>query len=467
MRQGNPQRLTRQLRSALDQCRHGEGLPFAEVLEPEQVREALQQEGVSFRDRLFSPLVTLYVFLSQIFDADHSCRQAVARFLAWRVWRGQPRCSADTSAYCKARQRLPEGVLRRLTRTTGQRLQDEALADWRWHARDVKFVDGSTVSMPDTPANQEAYPQPPCQKPGLGFPLVRMVVVFSLAVGAVLETALGRYQGKQQGEPALFRTLHDSLQAGDVLLADRYYCSYWEVAWAVAHGVDMVLRLHQRRKADFRRGRRLGRDDHVVSWSKPKQRPAWMDAEAYATLPATLTVREVRVRVRVPGFRTDSLVVVTTLLDATEFPAEELATLYRARWQAELDLRSLKVTLQMDILRGKSPEMIRKEIWGHLLAYNLIRTVMARAAEGHACRPEDISFKGTLQTLNAFEPCLRGATADQLPDLYDALLEAVATHVVGDRPDRCEPRARKRRPKPHRQLTVPREQARKHLLKGN
>ena len=190
------------------------------------------------------------------------------------------------------------------------------------------------------------------------------------------------------------------------------------------------------------------------------------EAEANAALPATLTVREVRIRVRVPGFRTDSFVVVTTLLDAAEFPAAELATLYRARWQAELDLRSLKVTLQMDILRGKTPEMVRKEIWGHLLAYNLIRTVMARAAEGHACRPEDISFKGTLQTLNAFEPCLRWATADQLPDLYDALLEAVATHVVGDRPDRSEPRARKRRPKPHRQLTVPREQARKRLLKG-
>src|SRR5262245_8235503 len=208
------------------------GLPFADVLPAEQIAQALRDEKVSCRDRLFSPLVTVWVFLSQILDPDHSCRAAVARFLAWRAARGLAPCAADTGAYCKARQRLPEGVLARLTRATGRQPQDQAPPAWRWNGRTVKVVDGTTVSMPDTPANPQAFPQSRSQKAGVGFPIARLVVLFSLAVGTALDAALGRYQGKQTGETALFHHLHDNLEPGDVLLADRYYASSWEIALA-------------------------------------------------------------------------------------------------------------------------------------------------------------------------------------------------------------------------------------------
>jgi DDE family transposase len=192
-------------------------------------------------------------------------------------------------------------------------------------------VDGRTVSMPDTPSNQREFPQPRTQKPGLGFPLARIVVPFSVTVGTARDVVRGRYQGNQTGETALFRSLHDQLEADDLLLADRYYSSYWEFAFIQQRGADLISRLHQQRRADCRRGRRLGKDDHVVSWSKPS-RPDWMAAATSDSLPTTLTMREVRVRVRHPGFRTRVLVVVTTLTDTAELPREELALRYRLRW---------------------------------------------------------------------------------------------------------------------------------------
>src|SRR5262245_53255915 len=422
------------------------GLPFADLLPADQVEQALRQEHVTFRARLFAPLVTLWVFLSQVLDPDHSCRQAVARFLAWRAARRLPPCSADPSAYAKARGRLPEGVLARLTRSTGRRLHDQAPPAWRWDGRPVKAVDGSTVSMPDTPANQQQFPQMASQKPGVGFPIARLVVLFSLAVGTVLDAALGRYHGKQTGETALFHTLHENLEPGDILLADRYYGSYWEIALARRRGADVVCRLHQRRRADFRGGRRLGREDHVVCWPKPA-RPDWMDEATYGALPPVLAVREVRVRVRWPGFRTRALVVVTTLLDPAATPREDVALLYRIRWFAELDLRALKQTLQMDVLRCQSPDMVRKEVWAHLLAYNLIRGVMAEAAQEAGLFPVQLSFKAAVQAVNAFAAVLWTAPAEELEEVGRRLRAALVTHQVGDRPNRSEPRARKRRPK--------------------
>ncbi len=439
--------------------RQAPDLPFADLLEPELVQQALRAEEVSFRDRLFSPLVTLWVFLSQVLDPDHSCRQAVSRFLAWRAARGLAPCSADTGAYCKARARLPEGVLARLTRASGRRLQDQAPPPWHWEGRPVKLVDGTTLSMPDTPANQKAYPQSGSQKAGIGFPIVRVVVLFSLAVGTVLDAALGRYQGKRTGETSLFHSLHDNLEAGDILLADRYYGSYWEIALAKERGADMVCRLHQRRRADFRTGRRLGCEDHVVTWAKP-QRPEWMDEATYAALPATLEVREVRVHVRHPGFRTRVLVVVTTLLDPAATPRVDVAVLYRIRWLAELDLRALKQTLQMDVLRCKTPEMVRKEVWAHLLAYNLVRKVMARAAQEAKLLPVQLSFKGAVQAVNAFAGVPWQGEARELEEVWQRLREVVGQHRVGNRPNRYEPRARKRRPKNYPLLKETRAKAR-------
>lgn len=440
-------------------------LPFAELLPQGLADQVIRDQGVSFRERLFSPLVTLWVFLSQVLDTDHSCRQAVARFLAWRTAQGLAPCSTDTGAYCKARGRLPEAVLARLTQTTGRQTQEQAPAPWRWKNYTLKVVDGSTVSMPDSPANQKAFPQHNAQKPGIGFPIARMVVLFSLAVGTVLDAALGRYQGKQTGETALFHGLHDNLEAGDLLLADRGFSSYWELALVRQRGGHLISRLHQGRRADFRTGRRLGREDHMVVWAKP-QRPQWMEAAAYATLPSHLAVRELRVCVRPVGFRVRVLVVVTTLLDAAEMPAEDVALLYRLRWQAELDLRSLKQTMQMDILRCQSPEMVRKEVWAHLLAYNLLRGQMARAAAEGGLLPLQVSFKGTLQMVQAFAAVLWTAEVEELEEILRRLREAIREHRVGDRPNRSEPRRRKRRPKHYPLLNESRREARARLGKS-
>jgi len=437
------------------------GLPFADVLSAAQLDHVLGACRVPFRDRIFSPLVTVATFLSQVLDPDHSARQAVARLIACRAASGLAACAADTRAYRKARQRLPEDVLAELTRRAGRDLLLEAPAGWCWRGRDVKVVDGTTLSLPDTPANQQAYPQPASQRPGLGFPVLRLVALFSLAVGTVLDVAVGPWKGKQTGEPSLFRALHHHLGDGDVLLADRSFCGYCHLALVRRRGADVVMRWHHRRHTDFRRGRRLGRDDHIVPWPKPAQCPDGLDAATFARLPETLTLRAVRVRVPGARSRSRTILVATTLLDPQAYPKDSLAALYRQRWQAELDLRSLKAVLQMDVLRCHSPALVRKEIWAHLLAYNLLRKVMAQAALGHRLSPRQISFKGTLQTRNAFSDRLRACAPGELEALCRCLLDAVAAHRVGNRPDRVEPRAKKRRPKPYPLLNRPRDQARK------
>lgn len=455
-------RRTRQIETLRTQFAQADGLPFADLLTAARLEQALHEEKASWREAIWTPVLTLWAFLSQVISPDGSCRLTVDRVLAWLISRGDEPCSPKTDPYCKARQRLPESLLHRLVRETGRGAHDLSPAAWLWKKRRVKVVDGSSVSMPDTPANQAAYPQPTSQKPGLGFPVARVVVVFCLACGTVLEAALGRYRGQQQGENSLLRTLEHAFEPGDVLLADRCYGGWFDLAWWQRRGVDVVTRLHQRRRCDLRRGRRLGPNDHVVVWAKPI-RPDWMDEATYQSLPEELELREVRVRVPQRGFRTKVLVVVTTLRDASVYPAKDLAVLYRLRWHAELDLRSLKVVLGMDVLRCKSPAMVRKEVWAHLLAYNLIRGVMAQAAEEHGCDPRDLSFTGALQAMASFAERLLEADEDQFEELYDWLLLTIGANQVGDRPDRVEPRARKRRPKQYPLLTRPREEARKKL----
>lgn len=441
-----------------------EGLPFADVLSADRLERALLEEHACWAEKIYTPMLTLWAFLSQVISADASCRAAVARVLAWLVSAGETPCTPKTDPYCKARQRLPEALLRRLLRETGQTLHQQILPEWLWQGRRVKLADGTTVSMPDTPANQNAYPQPSSQQPGLGFPLARLVVVFCLATGTVLEASLGRYAGPQTGENTLLRGLSAAFAAGDVLLADRGFSGYFDVASWQQRGVDVVVRLHGSRRCDLRRGRRLGPDDHVVVYRKPAHRPAWLDEASYAAMPAQLELREVRVRIQERGFRTQVVVVVTTLLDPQAYAARELAELYRRRWQAELDLRSLKVTLGMDVLRCQTPAMVRKEVWAHLLAYNLIRTVLAQSAEAHGCAPRQLSFKGAVQTLAAFAERLLSAPPSQRAELHRWLLAAVGAHLVGDRPNRVEPRARKRRPKPYPWLKVPRALARRQRV---
>lgn len=463
MAHATPTRPGRQVALACQQLHEAPGLPFADHLSQQRIDQAVRQQGRSFRHRLFCPAVTLWTFLSQVLDPDHSCRAAVARLLAWRVRRGLAPCSADSGAYCKARQRLPEEVLAQLTRDTGQQLLAQAAPSWLWQGRPVKVVDGTGLSMPDTAANQKHYPPSGRSRPGCGFPLMRLVVLFSLAVGTALDAAFAAYRGKGTGELSLWRTLQRGLQPGDVLLADRGFCCYWTLAQARERGADAVLRIHSSWEKDARSGRRLRQGGRLLRLRKPR-RPEWLAEADYEALADELWLRTVPVRVRQRGFRTRAFVVVTTLLDPVAVSAASLAELYRARWQAELDLRSLKQTLQMDILRGRTPAMVAKEVWAHLLAYNVVRLVMREAALRAGVAPRQLSVAAAVQQLNAFLPYLREtASAAQALRLWGEMLVAVGRQRVGGRPDRIEPRAVKRRAKAYPWLMVPRAQSRARL----
>lgn len=440
------------------------GLPFSEVLPAEVVIASLQTLGVRFYDSLYNPVTVLWLFLSQVIHANPTLAVAVEGFLAWRLGQGLPPCSSDTGAYAKARQRLPEALLAQLTRHTGREAERAAPCEWRWLGRVVKLFDGSSVSMPDTPENQAAFPQSRAQTPGVGFPLARIGVLFSFSVGTVLELGLRRFAGKFQSELAMLREMLPQLDPEDVLLSDSYLCSFMEIALLVRRGVDYVGQMHGGRNVDFRRGQQLGPDDHLVEWTKPR-RPEWMSPEEYATIPETLTIREFRYQVVRPGYRTKTIIVATTLLDPEKYSRAEIAELYRLRWDAEINLRSLKTMMHMDVLRGQTPDMVRKEIWAHLLAYNLIRTVIAQAAAKHGKHPRQISFTRAMRTLESFRPTIAFTPATHLESLYEHLLTVIASHEIGNRPNRLEPRQRKRRPKPYKLMTKPRNQARKQEAK--
>lgn len=444
-------------------------LPFTNVLCDQSIAPALDAIEFAWKDRVYTPLVTLWVFLGQVLSADHSCRAAVARLIAHRVARGDSACSSGTGAYCQARKRLPEKFFSSIVRNIGRKLEEHVQENWLWKGHHVYMFDGTTTLMPDTPENQEAYPQTCRQKPGAGMPLARVAAIISLSCGVVLDLGIAKYAGKNQGEVSLLHKLSGIFSAGDVLLADCLMCNWRALFSLKDRGVDVVTRLNKaHRKADFRRGKRLGKDDHLVRWPKPGSIRS-VDWPTYHTFPESIVVREARVYIEQPGFRTRSIIVVTTLLDPVQYPKEELALLYRARWNNELDLRSIKSVMQMECLRGKTPEVVRKEIWTHVLAYNLIRTIMAQAASQYELLPRTISFKGTLQTLEAFQPMLaiRGeSNRIYRQELYEQLLAAVVTHRVGDRPNRIEPRRIKRRHKHYVPLSVPRNEAKNQILKG-
>lgn len=440
-------------RDAVQSMRDRDDLHCAALLPEEDILDAFGPARWDWQGWIYTPAITVWVFLSQCLSMDHSCREAVSRLLAWRVARGKSRCSPETSAYCAARDALPEAACHELVRRTGGELERETPAEWLWQGRRVRVVDGSTITMPDTPKNQAEYPQLKSQKAGCGFPIARIVVVFALSVGTVLEAAIGKYKGKQTGENSIFRALQDCLVEGDVALADRCFSGWFDLALLRQRGVDIVVRKHQSRRTDFRTGQRLGQDDHLIRWSKPR-RPQWMSPEVYASLPDELILREVRVRVTRKGFRTQRLDVVTTLLDADEFSTQAIAELYRRRWDAELNLRSIKTVLQMDHLRCKTPHRVRNEFWMHLLAYNLIRRTMGLAALESGRQPWQVSFKGALQTLWNFLSMLCSSVPSD--EWCAALLAAIAAHEVADRPDRIEPRLKKRRPKKYKHLKKPR-----------
>ena len=409
--------------------------------------EALLPE---YRERKYPPTVTLAMFLGQVLSADGSCQNAVNEALVGQLLRGVDPGSANTGPYCDARQRLPEALVCGLSRRIASLLNAQTPARWQWRGRQVKLADGTTTLLSDTPENQARYPQHGSQECGAGFPIARLVGVMSLANGAVLDIAMGPYQGKGTGEHALMRELLGCFVEGDVMLADSYYSSYFLIASLLARGVDFVFEQHGARTTDFRTGGKLGRCDHVVTWSRPA-RPDWMSGEEYAGFPAELTVREVKVNEKI---------LVTSFLKPREVGKRELARLFAQRWKVELDLRNIKTTLGMETLNCKTPSMCAKELWVYILAYNLIRLLMAEAAAQADVLPRELSFKHTVQVWLAWSR--KQFHSDAAEDLH-ALFKLIAQVRVGKRPGRIEPRAVKRRPKPFPRLQTTRRQARRNI----
>jgi len=442
----------RQHRARIEQQLHERSaMEFFNVLTGEELLERTEEHLPEHRERLYPPTVTLAMFLRQALSADGSCQRVVNAWAASRAAEGLRPQSVRTGGYCRARARLPATMVQALTLESGRLLSERAASSWRWRGRRVKLLDGTGISMPDTAANQAAYPQPSTQAPGVGFPLARLSALICLASGAVLGAAAGPHRGAGCSELDLSRTLLGALERGDLLVADALYAHYFLVAQLAAAGVDVCLEQHGARHSDFRRGERLGPRDHRVCWPKPDRPPGWMSAEAYAAAPAELRLREVRVGRRV---------LVTTLLDAREVSKAALNELYTRRWNIELDLRSIKTTLGMEVLRCLTPAMIEKELWVHLLAYNLIRVLMAQAAAQGGCEPRQISFKHTVQLWSEWSTHLLGR--DTAVDLA-LLWRWLAQPRVGHRPGRVEPRARKRRPKSYPWLKVPRREARTRI----
>jgi len=440
------------MKSAIQNLTKDNELPFSNVLSVQSINEQLND--VTFRARVFSPDVTVFAFLSQVLGQDQSCQAAVAQVIAQNAKQEKAILSANTSAYCQARARLPEALLSNLAKESAKDLEEQARPEWLWRGRHIKIPDGTTVSMPDTSENQAAYSQHPSQKPGIGFPIARLVGVFSLATGALLDLAITSWSGKKTGEHALLRQLMHVFQSGDIVLRDAYYASFFLIAMFIKMQVDVVFPIHACRGYDFRRGARLGKRDHLVQWKKPRK-PEWMDEQTYAEFPDNITIREGAITDAKRGYRTKRRILVTTLINSKQVTLQDLAELYGYRWFVELDLRSIKEIMNMDILRSKTPMMVHKEIWAHILAYNLIRKIMIQAAVIHQRNPREMSFKLALQMVFAFRQT--GIFSERDEKIYAYFTEAITHKVVGNRSSRSEPRMVKRRPKAFPRLQKPRD----------
>jgi hypothetical protein len=429
-------------------------LPFEQVLPEAVLQQVLQEQGVKSRQVLYTPIVVLWAWLSQVLDADKSLSNAVNRVIAWMAAAGEAVPSADTGAYSKARKRLPLAVLKPLLRRTATVLTSEIKPDQRWCGRRVKAYDGTTVLMSDTPANQAVYPQHSNQKVGCGFPLAKLVVWFCGTTGAVLEVAIAAFN---TSEWQLSRQLYATLQSEEVVVADSAYGTYVDLALVQSQGADAVFRKHHARHCDFRRGKKLGIGDHIVQWQRPASCPSSMCFSEFEALPESIDLREVHLLIQQPGFRPKEIILVTTLLDTKRYSKAKLAELYQLRWHAtEVNLKHLKTTLKMEMIAAKTPEMVQKEIYMHLLAYNLLRTLMGQSVQSTQVSPLRLSLQGTRQQFNHFRPQLAMATEPQRRQCYTSLLSVIADLLVPLRPNRVEPRVVKRRPKPFPRMQQPR-----------
>jgi len=427
---------------------------FDQALDEHEIEAVMQKLDEPYRERIYSPLDTLRLFVGQVLSADRACQDVVGRRLSERIAQGQTPSALNTSAYCEARLRLPTSLPVTLSTMIGERLEAMTPAAWRWQGRCVKLFDGTTVTMPDTPSNQETYPQSREQKPGLGFPIARIGALIGLSSGAMLGYRVSACKGKGTGEQSLLMNMLDQLNEEDVLLADALLATWWIIHGAKNRGVDIVMPQHGVRITDFTQGEQLGKQDHQVLWPRPPK-PKAMSAEEYETYPEFIIMREVKV---------DGRILVTTLLDPLQVPVQALGALYKMRWNIEVDFRAIKATLEMDVLRCKSQPMVDKEIAVYILAYNLVRWAMAKAALLADILPRTLSFAGAKRLLGSFADQLRRTTGEQVRTLIATVTACMATLRLQQRPDRIEPRAKKRRPKKLPLLTVPRQVARDLIL---
>jgi hypothetical protein len=438
-------------KSIIRELKSKPGLPFKELLPGDVLNKALV--NVNYRDGVYTPDITISSLLSQALDEDQSLQASVLRLIASKTAANEEAPSANTSAYSQARTRLPEKVLESLSEQVAENTINEISPKWKWRERNPKLIDGSTLSMPDTPENQEKYPQPKSQKKGVGFPLARFVVVICFITGVVLKFAMDAFSGKETGEHALLRKIIDVFKSGDIALGDAYYPSYFLLCELITRGVDFVFPAHNARHIDFRTGERLGKKDHIVLWVKPSK-PEWMDQETYDSYPESIKIREAEIISEKPGFRNKKRILVTSFLNHIEVSKKDLTELYAFRWFVELDIRSIKSVMKMDVLRAKTPEMIKKEIWSRLLAYNLVRRIMLDAAIKSNKNPRQLSFKIALRAIGFFRQ--QGLISIENELAYNVLLESMAHKEVSNRPGRQEPRLIKRRPKPQKRLQKPR-----------
>ncbi len=449
-----------------------EGLPFASVLPAERICEIFAKHNALFAmNSIYNTVVVLWAFMGQVLrdGKQAACQSAVACIVAHCEITGKAAPTNDTGDYCVARAKLSEPALRELSKEVANKLEADADNRWLWKNHlHAKLIDGFTFTMPDTPENQAAYPQSTSQQPGIGFPIARCVAILSLTTAAIIDLAIGPYAGKETGETALLRSIMTSLNRGDVAVMDRCFCSFMMLALLHSEGIHSCSRKNRMRASDFRRGRRIGKYDHIVTWTRPEC-PKWMTRELYDKIPETLELREIRFHVAIPGYRTRTLDIITTLTDADKYTKQDIADLYGFRWNSELDIRSIKSNLNLEHVRCKSPEMVRRELWTSLLAYNLIRTTAASAALLHGKQPRQISFTSTCQyALSSFEIIGSGLIpAAQLRDYILRLLKQIAACEVGKRPGRLEPRVIKRRPKPFQWMRRPRAELRAELRNKN
>jgi hypothetical protein len=445
----------------------GIGLPFQELLQREIIEDILREIGVKYRSRIYNPIVIVWSFLSQVLDPDHSCQNAVSRIIAYLASEEIEIPSENTSAYCQARKKMPEELFKKLLEKSAKKNEDKIDKKHLWRGRCVKSIDGSTVSMPDTLKNQEAYPQHGSQKKGCGFPLAKIGVLFSYATGSVVGIVIDVFKTH---DIKLARKLTNYLNPGDILLGDRAFCSYIDICLWQQKGIDAVMRLHQGRlqkgekrpkytvDPPFKKRKKTRKchPDRLILWEKPKRKPKDIVREDFDSLPKDLVLREVHAYICIPGFRTKEIIVVTTLLDAVEYPASDILALYDSRWEAEVNLRHIKTTLGMDILSCQTPEMVRKEIYVYLLAYNLIRSVMYDAGTVFDCQPIRLSLQATRQHLNNFSDEWDNKNQKKAKRIYKIMLSKVADSYEKKRVGRVEPRIRKRRPKAYPLMQEPR-----------